>query len=76
MHSFPPLHGRIERMVGIPGAPPDLASPPAGCRFHPRCPHCTTDDAALYHRQTTERPRLHEAAPEHFVACHLVEARR
>ena len=22
----------------IPGAPPDLADPPAGCRFHPRCP--------------------------------------
>ena len=21
------------------GAPPDLVSPPAGCRFHPRCPH-------------------------------------
>ncbi len=23
----------------IPGAPPDLADPPPGCRFHPRCPH-------------------------------------
>jgi peptide/nickel transport system ATP-binding protein len=23
----------------IPGAPPDLTSPPAACRFHPRCPH-------------------------------------
>lgn len=22
----------------IPGAPPDLVEPPAGCRFHPRCP--------------------------------------
>ncbi len=22
----------------IPGAPPDLAAPPSGCRFHPRCP--------------------------------------
>jgi oligopeptide/dipeptide ABC transporter ATP-binding protein len=22
----------------IPGAPPNLISPPAGCRFHPRCP--------------------------------------
>ena len=21
----------------LPGAPPDMASPPAGCRFHPRC---------------------------------------
>ena len=23
----------------IPGAPPDLVRPPAGCRFHPRCEH-------------------------------------
>jgi peptide/nickel transport system ATP-binding protein len=23
----------------IPGAPPDLTSPPAACRFHPRCPY-------------------------------------
>jgi peptide/nickel transport system ATP-binding protein len=22
----------------IPGAPPDLGSPPPGCRYHPRCP--------------------------------------
>jgi oligopeptide/dipeptide ABC transporter ATP-binding protein len=25
------------RLASIPGAPPDLASPPPGCRFHPRC---------------------------------------
>jgi peptide/nickel transport system ATP-binding protein len=24
-------------MPMLPGAPPDMASPPAGCRFHPRC---------------------------------------
>jgi peptide/nickel transport system ATP-binding protein len=23
----------------IPGAPPDLITPPRACRFHPRCPH-------------------------------------
>lgn len=23
----------------IPGTPPDLTSPPPGCRFHPRCPY-------------------------------------
>jgi peptide/nickel transport system ATP-binding protein len=28
----PKLHSR-------PGAPPDLVEPPAGCVFHPRCPH-------------------------------------
>jgi peptide/nickel transport system ATP-binding protein len=73
MRSFPPLSGPLLRMTGIPGAPPDLASPPAGCRFHPRCPHCRPEDVALYARQTTERPVLREVAPAHRVACHLVE---
>jgi peptide/nickel transport system ATP-binding protein len=73
MASFPPLTGPIERLVGIPGAPPDLADPPSGCRFHPRCPLCIPDQEAMYARQTTERPVLREVAPEHFVACHVVE---
>jgi peptide/nickel transport system ATP-binding protein len=70
--SFPPLTGPLERLTGIPGAPPDLRNPPSGCRFHPRCPHCTTDTPDLYLRQTTERPLLREVEPEHLVACHLV----
>jgi peptide/nickel transport system ATP-binding protein len=28
---------RYRRISGIKGAPPDLADPPSGCRFHPRC---------------------------------------
>ncbi|MFL5982945.1 MAG: ABC transporter ATP-binding protein [Gaiellaceae bacterium] len=70
--SFPPLTGPLDRLAGIPGSPPDLRNPPSGCRFHPRCPHCTTDTPELYVRQTTERPVLQELGPEHFVACHLV----
>jgi peptide/nickel transport system ATP-binding protein len=70
LESFPPLHGPRTRMTGIPGSPPDLANPPAGCRFHPRCPHCRVEDVALYTRQTTERPVLREVAPGHLVACH------
>ena len=30
--------GAVSRCSVIPGAPPDLAAPPPGCRFHPRCP--------------------------------------
>jgi peptide/nickel transport system ATP-binding protein len=71
--SFPPLTGPIDRLVGIPGTPPDLAAPPSGCRFHPRCPHCRSENERLYERQTTEPPRLREIAPSHLVACHLVE---
>ncbi len=74
MQSFPPLSGPIVRMAGIPGTPPDLANAPAGCRFHPRCPHCRPEDAFLYHRQTTERPTLRVVSQSHSVACHLVEA--
>jgi peptide/nickel transport system ATP-binding protein len=38
---------RGQRLAGIGGAPPDLARPPRGCRFHPRCPvaisRCSTE---------------------------------
>jgi peptide/nickel transport system ATP-binding protein len=73
--SFPSLTGPRARMTGIPGSPPDLAAPPAGCRFHPRCPHCSPTDAQLYELQTSVRPVLRDVAPEHRVACHLVELR-
>jgi peptide/nickel transport system ATP-binding protein len=74
MRSFPPLTGPIERMTGIPGAPPNLASPPDGCRFNPRCPHCDPAvDRELFDLQTSVRPRLREIETGHTVACHLVE---
>jgi peptide/nickel transport system ATP-binding protein len=74
MESFPPLTGPLRRLVGIPGSPPDLADPPAGCRFHPRCPLCVPEHHAMYMRQTTERPVLRELEPDHFVACHVAGA--
>ncbi|MEW2352246.1 dipeptide/oligopeptide/nickel ABC transporter permease/ATP-binding protein [Spirillospora sp. NPDC029432] len=46
-----PSHTRLEV---IDGRPPDLADPPAGCRFHPRCPFARE-------RCTTEEPPLTEA---------------
>jgi oligopeptide/dipeptide ABC transporter ATP-binding protein len=36
--SIPRLHAD-RKPEFIPGAPPDLRNPPAGCRFHPRCPY-------------------------------------
>jgi len=70
MESFPPLTGPRTRLVGIPGSPPNLADPPSGCRFHPRCPLCVPEHP-LYRKQVTERPVLREVAPDHFAACHL-----
>jgi peptide/nickel transport system ATP-binding protein len=72
MESFPPLTGPRQRLVGIPGSPPDLADPPSGCRFHPRCSLCVRDGPA-YRKQTTERPLLRRIEQEHYAACHLVE---
>src|SRR6266850_7270302 len=35
--SMPKL-GSKEKLLAIPGQPPDLATLPGGCAFHPRCP--------------------------------------
>jgi peptide/nickel transport system ATP-binding protein len=55
MHSFPSITGTVQPLTGIPGNPPDLAHPPAGCRFHPRCPQvmprCKTEETAFYARE-------------------------
>jgi oligopeptide transport system ATP-binding protein len=60
-----PLHpsARRQRIV-LPGEVPNPMKPPAGCRFHPRCPkampHCRTDE-----------PEWREVRPGHYTACHL-----
>jgi peptide/nickel transport system permease protein len=39
LESFPPLHGSLRPLSGIPGSPPDLRSRRPGCPFQPRCPY-------------------------------------
>ena len=52
LDAFPSIRGPRRPLTGIPGSPPDLARPPSGCRFHPRCPvampQCSTRDPELY----------------------------
>jgi peptide/nickel transport system ATP-binding protein len=52
MEAFPSIRGPRVRLSGIPGSPPDLSRPPAGCRFAPRCPvveeQCTERAVDLY----------------------------
>ena len=52
LDAFPSIRGPKVPLLGIPGSPPDLANPPSGCRFHPRCPvmlsECTTTEPQLY----------------------------
>jgi peptide/nickel transport system ATP-binding protein len=73
MSSFPSVTGPIEELEGIPGTPPNLIRPPHGCRFHPRCSHCTPANPQLYRLQTEVEPVLREVRPGHWVACHLYE---
>ncbi|MCA9973693.1 MAG: ABC transporter ATP-binding protein [Anaerolineales bacterium] len=55
-----------EELYRMPGEPPNLTHPPAGCRFHPRCPAAMPICARL-------EPTLKETTPGHFVHCWLYE---
>lgn len=61
-NAFPDLESAGRDLVPIEGSPPDLLTPPPGCRFQPRCPfaiqRCATDD-----------PDMVEAAGVR-IACH------
>jgi oligopeptide/dipeptide ABC transporter ATP-binding protein len=65
-NAFPDLADRGRALISIPGTPPDLVSPPDGCRFHARCPFATALCATM-------EPPLVEVAAGHVVACHYIE---
>jgi len=52
LEAFPSIRGPKVHLLGIPGSPPDLSRPPAGCRFSPRCPHvmarCSAAEPPLF----------------------------
>ena len=58
-----PRIGEQSRRESLSGAPPNLADPPSGCRFHPRCPL-----AMDICREAS--PALTTLAPWHRVACY------
>ncbi|MAS32915.1 MAG: ABC transporter ATP-binding protein [Anaerolineaceae bacterium] len=39
LKAVPTRHTERGALMGIDGSIPNLVHPPAGCRFHPRCPH-------------------------------------
>ncbi|MFN8519258.1 MAG: ABC transporter ATP-binding protein [Chloroflexota bacterium] len=49
------------QLEGIPGNPPPLLDPPAGCRFRARCP--------LASAECLEEPPFRELEAGHWVAC-------
>jgi oligopeptide transport system ATP-binding protein len=63
LESVPRLHAANDRLVPIPGSPPNPSDLPSGCPFRPRCRWATDRCAA-------ERPVLREIVPGHRIACH------
>jgi len=60
-----PLHpsARRQRIV-LAGEVPNPVNPPAGCRFHPRCPR-------VLPQCSSQEPEWREVKAERFTACHL-----
>ena len=61
MSSFPSVSGERKALTALPGEPPSLASPPAGCPFHPRCPAATEMCRSEFPPQVSRH--------EHWAAC-------
>ena len=65
LKSIPRLDlGHKQRLVPIPGSPPDLIKPPKGCPFAARCPYAMK--VCLDHQ-----PDYYERKPGHKAACWL-----
>ena len=71
--SVPTLEHTQDLLQSIPGSPPNLISPPDGCKFHPRC--AFADDACM-----KEGPPLTVDVGAHLAACwhkdRLIESRK
>ena len=65
-NAFPTLEGARRELISIPGTPPDLLRPPAGCRFAERCPFATE-------RCRVEEPAAHRVGAGRVSACHYPE---
>lgn len=63
--AFPSITEMDEKLVSIPGSPPNLINPEPGCRFRSRCPFAT--------EKCKEMPPLVEVEEDHFVACHYTD---
>jgi oligopeptide/dipeptide ABC transporter ATP-binding protein len=68
LQSIPRLADSRQRLTAIDGQPPDLAAPPVGCAFHPRCPKALD-------RCRAEEPPGVPVAPGQTARCWLGERR-
>ncbi|WP_408954998.1 ABC transporter ATP-binding protein [Natroniella sp. ANB-PHB2] len=65
-NAFPSINEIGERLISMPGSPPNLINPKPGCRFAPRCPFA--EDVCY-----AEMPGLQEIKPGHYSACHFTD---
>jgi len=68
LSSMPKLDSRGRELLTIAGTPPDLADPPKGCPFAPRCPHAMK----VCHEQMPEYTAVSETQQ---AACWLLDER-
>ncbi len=68
MDAIPDLQMSGRARTPVAGEVPNPLAPPAGCAFHPRCPHANA-------RCRSERPQLRAIAGG-AVSCHAVEEGR
>ena len=62
--SLPRVDVASDELRPIPGNPPNMVAPPAGCSFHPRCPIARD-------RCRVEAPALLDVGPARRSACHF-----
>ena len=67
--SIPQAEQGRGRLTPITGAPPNPASFPTGCRFHPRCPYAR--DRCVEDLPELRRPEGWSV--DHTAACHFTE---
>ncbi len=65
VNSIPHKSKREGDLISIPGSPPNMLSPPGGCRFHPRCPKvmdiCSTENPVI------------KPVEDRLLRCHLFD---
>jgi peptide/nickel transport system ATP-binding protein len=69
LDALPDLEMSGRARTPVAGEVPNPVDPPAGCAFHPRCPHANE-------RCRVERPELRDWQNGSLVACHAAEEGR
>jgi peptide/nickel transport system ATP-binding protein len=64
-----PVIGDKSIKNALKGSPPNLANPPQGCRFHPRCPQAI--DICK-----TQVPEMRDLGGGHRAACHCIPEKK